>query len=431
MRNFFISHRSYLGLSAILLYILPIALITGPFLSDLLLIIFSILVSLIIIKEKKYYYFKNKWVLLFLFFYLYLVLRSLLSDNPLLSLESSLFYFRYLLFTISIIYVVRNHLGFAENFLIFLFFTINILIIDSYIQFFFHYNLLGWPYNGQRITSLFGDDQVLGQYLLRMMPLYFGVLAMSSYYSRRGIIIALVMFFLTDVLIYLSGGRSVFFLLFLLTFLIILLIGKFKKERLTVFFLSILTISLITFFVPDVKYRMIDRTIQQIDVSSNNLRVVSNHHQLIYDTAIKMILDKPIIGHGPKMFRELCANEKYIINREIRVSNEISITNGCSTHPHNTYLQLLVETGIVGTVPVICLFFYLIYLAFRQIVSFVSLSEKYFLSDNSVVFMTVVIINLLPIVPSLNFFNNWINIIYFLPLALLLSSEKILKIKKL
>ena len=121
MRNFYIAHKSYLGLSAILLYILPIALITGPFLSDLLLIIFSILVSVLIIKEKKFYYFKNKWVLLFLLFYAYLVLRSLLSDNPLLSLESSLFYFRYLLFTISnpflsILYV-KTQSVFSKNWL--------------------------------------------------------------------------------------------------------------------------------------------------------------------------------------------------------------------------------------------------------------------------------------------------------------------------
>ena len=175
---------------------------------------------------------------------------------------------------------------------------------------------------------------------------------------------------------------------------------------------------------------MIDRTIQQVDISESGFNIVSKHHQLIYDTAIQMIIDKPIIGHGPKMYRELCKDKKYQIDREIRISDTESISNGCSTHPHNTYIQLMVEIGIIGTIPIVCLFFYLIYLAFRQIMSFMNLSEQYFLSDHSVVFTIIMIINLWPIVPSLNFFNNWISILYFLPLGLLLSSEKFFKNQK-
>ena len=120
-----------------------------------------------------------------------------------------------------------------------------------------------------------------------------------------------------------------------------------------------------------------------------------------------MIYDKPIIGHGPKLFRYLCSNEKYLPDREIRISENVSIVNGCSTHPHNTYLQLMVETGIVGTIPIIILFFYFIYLAIRQILSFLKLNEKYFLSDSSAIFLVIIIINLWPAVPTLNFFNNW------------------------
>ena len=42
-------------------------------------------------------------------------------------------------------------------------------------------------------------------------------------------------------------------------FLVILLIGKFKLERLVVFILSIVSIAAITFFSPDIKNRMLDR----------------------------------------------------------------------------------------------------------------------------------------------------------------------------
>ena len=243
MHSFLKLHESQLGFASLLLYLLPAILITGPFLSDIFLIIISLLILVQIIKSKRYQYLNNIFIKIFTIYYCYLVLRSLFSIDPLFSLESSLFYFRYAMFTIAIIYIVHHQEKFIEYFLIFLFITISILIIDSYIQYFFDYNIFGWQYNGQRITSFFGDEAVLGQYLLRIMPLYFGVLAMSSNYSRQGVGIALLMFFLTDILIYLSGGRTVFFLLSLMTLLVILLIGKFKLERLVVFILSIISIA--------------------------------------------------------------------------------------------------------------------------------------------------------------------------------------------
>ena len=49
-----------------------------------------------------------------------------------------------------------------------------------------------------------------------------------------------------------------------------------------------------------------------------------------------MFKDKPILGHGPKSFREKCSQLDYYSVRS------------CSTHPHNTFIQLLSETGIIG-----------------------------------------------------------------------------------
>ena len=47
-----------------------------------------------------------------------------------------------------------------------------------------------------------------------------------------------------------------------------------------------------------------------------------------------MFLSDPFTGIGPKMFRFYCDNELFYVQ------------NACSTHPHNTYIQLLGETGI-------------------------------------------------------------------------------------
>ena len=57
----------------------------------------------------------------------------------------------------------------------------------------------------------------------------------------------------------------------------------------------------------------------------------------IYLLSYKMFLDSPIIGIGPNNFRKVCNNQKYFVNQY-----------SCSTHPHNTFIQIFAEIGIVG-----------------------------------------------------------------------------------
>ena len=54
----------------------------------------------------------------------------------------------------------------------------------------------------------------------------------------------------------------------------------------------------------------------------------------MYVAAYKMFLNKPILGHGHDMYYENCGDFK-------------RSASSCSTHPHNTFLQIAVETGIV------------------------------------------------------------------------------------
>ena len=51
-----------------------------------------------------------------------------------------------------------------------------ILIIDSLIQFKFGSNFIGWEkIHPQRISGLFGDELILGSYLVRFLPLIVGL----------------------------------------------------------------------------------------------------------------------------------------------------------------------------------------------------------------------------------------------------------------
>ena len=62
-------------------------------------------------------------------------------------------------------------------------------------------------------------------------------------------------------------------------------------------------------------------------------------------------------GAGPKSFRVLCDENLYGINRW-----------SCSSHPHNYYIQLLAEVGLIGFSFLLIAYISFIYVLFRIIV---------------------------------------------------------------
>ena len=83
---------------------LPLTLVTGPFLSDLSI---SILAVYFFLKEKKYRY--NYFIILFLLFCLLILTSTLTSNFTKLSLQSSLFYFRFGFYSVVVWYLIENN----------------------------------------------------------------------------------------------------------------------------------------------------------------------------------------------------------------------------------------------------------------------------------------------------------------------------------
>ena len=78
-----------------LIILLPIFVISGPFLSDLSISILAIS-SFFCLREKKF--FNNYFFFFFIIFWILILCSSILSDNKILALKSSLFYFRFCFF---------------------------------------------------------------------------------------------------------------------------------------------------------------------------------------------------------------------------------------------------------------------------------------------------------------------------------------------
>jgi O-antigen ligase len=110
------------------------------------------------------------------------------------------------------------------------------------------------------------------------------------------------------------------------------------------------------------------------------------------------------------MFRIICEDEKYATG-----------VQPCSTHPHNFYVQLLAETGIVGCLFLLISLFYIVYIALRQIKSKI-FRQKRPLKDYQVCLLAGMLISVWPFSPNGNFFNNWLMIVYSLPVGFYLQS---------
>mgnify|MGYP001204504395 FL=1 len=412
--------RNYLvSFSSVLFYLLPLSLLTGPLIPEIIIFIISLTFLIFSLKENSWFYFRNYFSYGFIFFYLYIVIRSLTSLDPYLSLENSLFYFRFGLFALATWFLIINQKNFIKLFSIFFVLTFLLAIVDGYYQFFHAYNLFGFNSPDVRMTLTLNDDLYLGGYLSRMFPLLFAVLLFSFYDNKYMPIIFLIIFVTTDILVYITGERTGFALLTLSAVFIILLINKYKRTRIISVVLSIIIISLITIYSPILKDRNITTTYNQItgkvdaksgDESNSSYVIFSPSHHKILMTSYNMFKEKPIFGHGPKMFRVLCDNPKYSYN-----------DYSCSTHPHNNYFQALAEIGIFGLSFIIAVIFMFCYLLLRHLY-FNFFYSKRLISDYQITLIACFFLSLWPFLPTQNLFNNWINIVYYLPVGFYLHS---------
>jgi len=408
---------SIVNFSSFLLCLVPLALLSGPFFPDLFISIISILFLFLAIRDGEWIYFKNKFFICFIIFYLYITFRSIFSSDIITSFESSLFYFRFGLFSLAVWYLINNNKYLIKIFTAVFLLTFTIALVDGYIQFFFSEGIFSISAPGSRLTLLMNDKLILGGYLSRLFPLIIGLLIYNFSSNKINLFVCGVLLILTDVLVYLTGERTAIALLVISTIFIILLISRFKLFRILTLFISILLIITISIYNPIIKNRNIGATIYQINPPNENIQIFSKTHDNLYKTSINIFFDNPIFGVGPKLFRNYCSNEEYM--HSIKAYS-------CSSHPHNSYIQLLAETGLLGFLFVFSVFLYVLYISIMQfLVSYTSFAKvniykKY--SDFQICLIACFLLTLFPLLPTQNFFNNWINIIYFLPVGFFLQS---------
>mgnify|MGYP001413405912 CR=1 FL=1 len=376
---------NYINNFVLLIYIVfPFAIVSGPAIPDILISITSIIIFFYLIYNyKRSNLLENKLSLLLLFFWIYLIFSSSISEFKFFSLKSSLLYLRFLFFLFIIFIIIKNKKIIKYHFIIFSF-LLFFLFFDAGLQFMTGSNILNFKIISNRASSFFLDELILGNFIYTFYPLvFFFIFRKYKKYSTT----TFVIFSISLIIPILFTGERISLIKSLI---LIFILGLFVVNLRYYFFLFLILMSFLFSIIslqPKLKDRFFDDFKSRITFN-NDRNFFDSHWGGIYLTSFELFKQKYIFGIGPNNYRNKCD--------EIILKN----INNCSTHPHNIFFQVLSETGLLG----LLIYIYYIYFILQKIFHFVFSRKN---TDASIFFLLPILYYLNPFFPSGNFFNNW------------------------
>ena len=410
----------------ILIYLIPFSFIIGQ--SAVSINLFLIFITLLLIFKFDYVNFKKVFdfnsKLLLIFFLLTLIIQ--LSKFGFNALK-----FIYFLKFIGLVIILKYYFFKNNCDLFFKKYFRNILyiflfvFIDLIYQKITGVDIFGFkstePTNLNRLTGPFGNNEYIpGSYIFHICGPAIIYFVYNYYKNNRSYNFLLVLILINSFLIaiFITGER-ISFLLSLFSLFILFVIEKKLRKKL---FLSLIITFLIIFFISKKDNYFIERydifkktllTSAQSESSSNS-NFFDSQWGAHYLTAIEIFKKNFFFGSGVRSFRSECKKKNY----DMIVSKSKDIR--CSTHPHNFYLEILSETGILSFVLFLVLF-----------ISAICTSVKLLYRGNRsiviVIFFVVSLSILWPIRSTGSIFSNfggsmmWLNFAFLFALNLKLN----------
>ena len=120
-----------------------------------------------------------------------------------------------------------------------------------------------------RISSFFGDELIMGSYLMRFFPF---LLALTFYFYKKKkhekfLFPSIIFILMIQITIFLSGERTSFILFNFSILLFLIFLNDFLKIRIFIFFVYIFSISILLTVDSPFKKRIFDKTIKQTQIN--------------------------------------------------------------------------------------------------------------------------------------------------------------------
>ena len=341
----------------ILFSILPISIIVGPAVS-------LTNISLIALSFIVFYLYKNslnilksKVIIFLLIIYIYLIFNNFISLDTDIGTTRNFGFIRYI-FLFLAINLIFSKLDNFENIFKIWFLIISIVIFDVFYEFFIGSNLLGFESpNKKRIVSFFKDEAVVGAFLNGFIFIILGFL--FSNYEKKNIIYKLFVFLFLVLIIsclIFTGERSNTLKLFFGLTIFFYFNDKIKLNYKIFFLFSVIFVFFLTIInFPEIKHRYSNDLVQKLKNKESRERYI---YFKLYNSGYEVFKKYPILGVGNKNYRiEACRN--------IENKNKNYV---CNTHPHQIYFEFLSEHGLLGTLIILTIIFYLIFRNFKTMI---------------------------------------------------------------
>ncbi len=416
--------RNNINLRRFLIFLLPISLIAGSAFVNVILILIFFIFFFDIFKKKDLEIFRNSWIKLFLVFWFYIVILSFFASDVGISLKNSFSQIRFLTL---VLFIYQNLDIKSYRILIFISLASIIFVgIDNNIQFFTGLDVFGFPAEGYvydtrtfnleeqnvyyigRLSGPFKDELIPGAYLLKMSIIvicYFISIFKNFNKIEKILFFSLILFLLESIIITGERTSSVIFIVLLLILLIKLI--SLKKT----FLVSILISFLILLSVVNSEFLKM-RTNDTVEIITD---YKNSSYGRLASSAFALSKENIFFGSGLKNYRIDCP-------KLIDPVPDHKFSYCSPTHPHNTILELLSESGIVGTI----LYFSFLILFFRETLKKFNKNIDINNKLNFFGLMSFIVISLLPILPSGSLFTTWNGTFFWLIIGIsfFLSKEK-------
>jgi O-antigen ligase len=283
---------------------------------------------------------RQTWVRIALVFWVYAVVRGLLSNHIEVSAGHALVWVRFIIFAAAVQMLALRSPALLKL-LLWAFVAASVFgAADTLFQFAVGHDVFGRPMLGDRLTGPLGSPAIGNLLLFAGLPLLallFTWLRAPS--LRRKAVAAGGVLFLAAA-IFLTGERmSVIFLGAALLLCLLFVARASWRVNIILVGAGLMAAALIYAAFPEILARHLS-SIAVFTVPRGDMYV------LIWQAAADVFAANPAFGTGMRSFRLECA-----------LYASAAVMDACLTlHPHNLWLELLAETGVVGTAILLAFF---------------------------------------------------------------------------
>ncbi len=434
----------------ILILLFPFSLIAGNLFVNLNIALICLL-GVWIYKEDIFKIKKFISTNIILVFFIIVIVMSALKSNSIGNTDGflkSILYLRYLLFLYILKFALeKKHLN-VKYFLMTCLFITLFVSLDVTLQGLTGKNIFGLESLGKHNSSIFGKELVAGSYIQRFF--IFGLICLPFVWNKLNnkryfLISVLILIFFLGALF--SGNRISLVMFVLAIFLMIFLFKNLRKSLLAGSLFCLLIFSFLyskndnikkhysAFYkysidtlitlkrfstkeypeLEDEKYKFF---IKEYNKGKDREKLkeayemvpFASGHQVVFLTAIDVWADNIFLGNGIKSFGKTCKTKLHLPNRV------------CETHPHNYYLELLNDTGLIGALTFVISIIYLCFIKFKNLRKGDDLQKLLFYC-----LLIILFIEFFPLKSSGSFFSTGNSSFIFFIIGLIAGLKSFLK----